>query len=179
MGNGLVTRWSCRVLVIALCFGLVVPASVAGTRWVPDRDDTKGFLDIKAVAHGHGSGTRLRHTLTTFARWRSKDLWCGVITFEFPELDRELIVFHRKRLRAVMINEKTRASIGAPRVSRPTRRRVAVVFPRKWLRRGLDHYEWHARTERRSSSCPDRGGDDDQTFRDRTPRKGRRILHRL
>ena len=178
VGGSDVTRWLVRLLTVAVCLGLPAPAS-AGTRWVTDRDDTAGFLDVKAVAHGHAGGKRLKHTLTTFARWRSRQLRCGAIAFDFPELNRELIVSHRKRLRAILINSRTRGGIGAPEVSRPTRRRVAVVFPRKWLGRGLDEYEWFARTTRRGSSCPPSGRDDDRVTRDRVPRKGRRILHRL
>lgn len=172
-------RWSTKVLVAGLALALLAVPSAADTKWVTDRDDTKGFLDVKAVAHGHARGGRIKHTVTTFARWRSKDLWCGVVTMEFPGLDRELIVFYRKKLRAIVVDERTGEGIGNPRVTRPTRRRVAVVFPRRWLRPGLDEYRWFVRTVRRGGDCPGHGGDKSVVVRDRAPRKGRSILHRL
>ena len=173
--------WATRTSIVAsLSLALLLsPASGAGSRWFNDRDDTKGFLDVKAVAHGHGERNRLKHTMTTFARWRSRDLWCGSVAFVFPGLDREIVVFYRRgRLGAVMIHSETRESIGSPNVYRPTRRRVAVDFPRKWLRRGLRSYEWFGRSVRRRESCPDRGGDPSKVYRDRAPRRGR-IVHRV
>lgn len=174
-----IARWSSRALVLGLALTLLAVPSAADNKWVSDRDDTKGFLDVKAVAHGHGRGDRLKHTVTTFAMWRSKDLWCGVVTMEFPDLDRELIVFYRKKLRAIVVNERTGEGIGNPRVTRPTRRRVAVVFPRRWLRPGLDEYRWFVRTVRRGADCPSHTGDQDIVVRDRAPRRGRSIVHRL
>lgn len=174
-----VTRWSSGVLAVGLALTLLTVPSGADTTWVTDRDDTKGFLDVKAIAHGHGRGGRLKHTVTTFAKWRSKDLWCGAVAMEFPGLDRELIVFYRKKLRAIVVNERTGEGIGNPRVTRPTRRRVAVAFPRRWLRPGLDEYRWFVRTVRRGSDCPARDGDKSVVVRDRAPRRGRSILHRL
>ncbi len=179
MGEKNVKRWTptaAGALSLVLLFS---SASSASPRWVNDRNDTRGFLDIRAVAHGHGEGKRLKHTMTTFARWRSRDLWCGTGAFVFPKLDREIIVFYRRgKLRAVMIDSDTRESIGSPVVSRPTRRRVAVDFPRKWLRRGLNSYAWFGRTVRRGQKCPHRGGDPSNVYRDRVPRTGR-IVHRL
>lgn len=99
---------------------------------------------------------------------------CGAIRFRFHGLNRDLIVAYRKGLLAIMLNSRTRESIGAPEVYRPTKRRVAVVFPRRWLRRGIDRYEWSARTIRHR--CPDRG--EPKVFRDRVPDEGR-IVHRL
>lgn len=165
-------------IAIAATTFLLAPASGAGSRWIDDRNDTSGFLDARAVAHGHGDGKRLKHTLTTFARWRSRDLWCGAIRFRFHGLNRDLIVAYRDGLLAIMLNSRTRETVGAPEVFRPTKRRVAVVFPRRWLRRGIDSYEWSARTIRRRETCPKRGGDVSNVFRDRVPAK-RWIVHRL
>lgn len=165
-------------LVGCVCVALLAPSSSAGRRWIADANDTKGFLDVKATSHGHARGNRLKHTLTTYARWRSRDLWCGSIRFRFHELNRDLVVAYRKRLLAIMLNSRTREGIGAPEVSRPTKRRVAVVFPRRWLRKGIDSYEWSVTTVRRRETCPRRGGDPSSVFRDRAPGRGR-IAHRL
>lgn len=165
-------------VVVAVVLTLVPSPSGAGPKWVTDADDAKGFLDIRAVSHGHAEGARLKHTLTTYRRWRSRDLWCGAVRFRFHGLRRDLIVAYRKGLLAVMLNSRTREGIGAPKVFRPTKRRVAVTFPRRWLGRGIESYEWSARTVRHGEKCPERGGDVSKWIRDRAPAK-RRILHQL
>ena len=143
------------VLMALLLFGS--PAG-ADTRARSDGDRTSGPLDIKTVSHGHRV-TRLTHTLRTYEGWRNRALrddssWIALIfdrRRDSLDDDRYLRIDYstERGLYARMTTFGTHGPgsfIGRVDVRRPTPRSVKVRFPKRFLGRSVDRYEWRAIT---------------------------------
>ncbi len=166
-------------MAAATALALVASPVAADVRRVDDADDAKGFLDIKRVAHRHGTGERLRHRITTFESWSDEDIQCAAMGVSFPKRHRYIRVFFDETLQAEMIDTAPVPTkvVGRVRVVRPNGRSIVVVFPKRLLGQSVSQYRWSALTETYGGACPPFEGDPPQ-FRDLAPNSGT-ILHSL
>jgi hypothetical protein len=150
-----------RVLIVAsLTTILVAFSTVAGADRGSrgDGDATSGPLDIKLTWHGHKSGGRVVHGITTYSRWRSSLLqnknWIAFSLDSasgYPDGNRWLWITYsrRSRLRAGLYQpgmHPTDRFIERVKVWRPNGRTVKVALRASLLfdDRPMDHYDWNA-----------------------------------
>ena len=130
---------------------LALAAAMAGADQVGRRDkkEFSTLFNISFVSHGHGhprhkEAAWLQHKVRMYKPWRSKRLRrYGDVGFIFPSRDRRIEILYKRGLRARMTKNSGQI-LGRPKVWRPDRRTVAVSFPRDWLGRHLQHYNWRA-----------------------------------
>lgn len=166
------------MVVLAAALACAGTASASFTTF-PDRNDTRGPLDIKQATQGRGPGGRLVHTITTFGRWTNALL--GPTTPNFFLLDmsidkdrkpeRTVFIYSvNRRMVAVVLDSKGKP-VAAAKASRPDTKTLKVSFPRA----GIDDkpgYRWIA-----ASFFEGRGGCGGGCV-DKAPNRGR-ILHDL
>lgn len=141
-----------------------------------DSDDASGRLDIKKISHEHSSSGRVLHRLTTFERWRARQLRCrGNLHFVFPDQHRDVrVTFRNGTLIATILNTNNGAVVGSGKVFRPSRRSVEISLRRKFFG-SVDSYRWSVHSEW-LSACPNDGGDPISHL-DRAPNKGSIASH--
>ena len=146
------------VLAAAIAlFGTWSPAT-ANVSSLGDPDDVHGPLDVRRIAHGHGSDGVLWHKLVMWKRWGANDLrGTDEIRFFFST-DREhrydevhASVVREDGKLAASIYEYVESSDGAGvgpahriRLTRPNRRSVKIFFDDKWVTNRRDRYAWSA-----------------------------------
>ncbi len=142
-----------------------------------DPNDASGRLDIKKIWHEHSSSGRVLHRLTTFERWRARQLRCrGNLHFVFPDQHRDVrVTFRNGTLIATILNTKDGAVVGSAKVFRASRRSVGISLRRKFFG-DVDSYRWSVHSEW-LTGCPNDGGDP-VSYLDRAPNKGS-IVSRL
>ena len=141
-----------RTPVIALLVGAALLSSPAraDVAVIEDGEEWNGPFNIAAAGHGHGrvrrDGTsRLQHRITTYRRWRPRDLATkGSLEIDFPSVDRRLVIDYDHGLKAKLFDTRRDRLVGRPKVWRPDRRTAVVSLPRRWLGRGVERYRWYA-----------------------------------
>jgi len=156
------------VLVIAigiLLAHVLIVASLATVKGMPDADDTSGRLDVRTIRHAHhrseDSERFFVHDVRTYAKWSSRLLNRDAteVTVWFDngggsDADRVVYIdFRGGRLQAEMARYRSSGDaaevtmMGEVRVSRPDRRTVRVFVPRRWVKqRHLLRYGWWVTT---------------------------------
>ena len=167
-----------RAVAISLTL-LMLSSSIALADVVSRRDGEatdNGPLDIKWVSHGHRE-RRLIHTLRTYEPWRNRALrhsssWIALFDRRSGSFgdERYLRVDYSqdKGLYARMTTFGTHGPgefIGRVQVWRPNDHSVRVRFPKRFLGRHVERYEWRAITSfedgdtcRSSPDSADQGG---------------------
>lgn len=140
-------------VTVALLVALLVPVHAnATTQTVRDRDDVPGSLDIQQVKISH-KGKSIRHTITTFGRWRTALIGPStphVLYFAFDlsgtaRFERFVaLVQQNGRVRGFYINPRGRVLDTFP-ASRPNQRSISVLVPRRVLD-DAGGYRWGAFT---------------------------------
>lgn len=165
------------VVLSAVVAILLIPlASQAEEIAVRDADDTASFIDIRSTTAAHGHDGRLKHSITTIDRWRSRKLGtCASLGLIFPEQDKDVSVFWGKgELRARLVDRRTSNPkvLGHPRVWRRDARTVTVSISRAKLGvGGADSYKWRAVSGAPEDRCPPEGTTDFGISADRAPDK--------
>jgi hypothetical protein len=161
------------IAAAALCALVAAEAAQAGTDTVRDRNDRPGPLDIRSASQGH-SGTKVTHTIRTFANWRIGLLGPSTPNFFSLEistdadraLERVVVMFSSSGHMVAGVFTRSGSFLGRAGSSRPNGHTVKVT-----IRRGLlgspAGYHWRALSFFRSPS-PCGGG-----CLDRAPR----LLH--
>jgi hypothetical protein len=147
----------------------------ADTTTIHDANDDPGFLDLRTATATHGAAGRLKHSITTYERWRARALECAKFEIVFPDTDRRLsIVRKSKRLVARMTEgDKT---VGHGHVWREAgRKSITVSFDEELLGITGDSYRWHVTALSPPDHCP--SGSDYAVFEDRTPEKHNAVHH--
>jgi hypothetical protein len=138
------------VVALAAALACAGTASASFTPF-PDRNDTRGPLDIKQATQDHGPRGRLVHTITTFGRWSNALL--GPTTPNFflldisidkdPKPERTVFIYSvNRRMVAVVLDSKGKA-VAAAKASRPDGKTVKVSFPRAGIN-DKPGYRWIA-----------------------------------
>ena len=154
----------------ALALAASAELAAAGTTTVADGNDRPGPLDIRSVSQGH-AGTKVRHTISTFANWPKSLLGPTTPNFlllEFstdsdPTPERALIIFSSGgRMIAGVFTQRGRF-VGSAGASRPNKHTVAVTVRRSLLGSPAG-YRWQAFAFFRgpggcSGGCTDRAPD--------------------
>lgn len=129
-----------------------------------DANDTPGYLDIDQLTAGHSKGERLKHSITTFDKWSSRQLGdCAELKVQLPDAKRVITIFRRSgELRARMDNPWVSPSqtVAHPKVWRRDAKTVVVSFRRSKLGDVEESYMWRATTVGPTSQrCPKGDGD--------------------
>lgn len=140
-------------VTVALLVALLVPALANATsQTVRDGNDVPGPLDIQQVKISH-IGKSIRHTITTFGRWKTALI--GPSTPHFLEFGFDLsgtakferfvaLVERNGRVRGIYFTPRGRVLDIFP-ASRPNKRSVSVLVPRRLLD-DAGGYRWGAFT---------------------------------
>jgi hypothetical protein len=137
--DGKVSRTTRIVLCTALAAVAFPTSAQAHSETVLDRNDRPGPLDIRSASVGH-TGNKIRHTITTFARWRTSVISdrhsplnyvaVGLDLSGDSRFERFVFFLERNgRLRAFFINRRGRILRRLP-ASRPNGRSVSTLLPR-------------------------------------------------
>jgi hypothetical protein len=172
------------MLSLAVTISLLVGPTLAAadTTVVDDPNDSFGFIDIKSASASHGQGERLKHSIETYRRWRSRKLGdCASLAFVFPDTERYLqILFKSGQLRARMWRRTDKGNqrlVGHPEVWRDGRRRVIVSFRPSRLGNVTDEYRWRAVAGSPHRRCPPPGTTDYGISFDRAPEPHNAVHH--
>jgi hypothetical protein len=144
-------------VVTMLALSLVPPAA-ADSISRRDPKDTQGRLDIRRISHGHRGDDAFVHTISTYRRFPSKLLRPsgragGVFLLwlaDDPSFDGTLRIvlvrWRNGRLRAPIFDFWTDRRVGTARVTRPNRRTIRIVIPKRALGTLGEHpgYYWAA-----------------------------------
>jgi hypothetical protein len=135
--DGKVSRTTRIVLCTALAAVAFPTSAQAHSETVLDRNDRPGPLDIRSASVGH-TGNKIRHTITTFARWRTSVISdrhsplnyvaVGLDLSGDSRFERFVFFLERNgRLRAFFINRRGRILRRLP-ASRPNGRSVSTLL---------------------------------------------------
>jgi hypothetical protein len=147
---GLMAKKSFAV-TFGLVVGLVVPTIANATRQrVRDGNDVPGRLDIQQVKVSH-KGDSIRHTITTFGRWRTSVIGANTPHFLAFGLDLSGTARFERFVFLVGRNGRPRAFYTTARgsvldrfpASRPNKRSISVLVPRRVLD-DAGGYRWAA-----------------------------------
>lgn len=142
-------------MVAALAIAAHAFPATADTKRVQEdvaHDASTAKLDIKWVQHGH-SGRKLAHVISTYDTWRNADLGDnGKFQINIspgpdnPSVTRIVVIYlDQGKMEAKFFDLSHGSEVkGYPPVTRPTARSVKVVFPKRWVRKGLKAYKWEA-----------------------------------
>lgn len=127
---------------------LLPPIANADQRVISDANDVGGYLDIKTASAGHTRDGLIKHTVTMFGSWESRELntECGSdffnFNFNFRDINRKVTVEWQGKLVAKVYAFENTRYIGTARVWRPGDRTVVAAFKRWKLGRGVESYRW-------------------------------------
>jgi hypothetical protein len=146
------------IAMAALCTLATTETALAGTDTVRDRNDRPGPLDIRSASQGH-SGTKVTHTIRTFANWPIRILGPSTPNFFSLEintdrdraLERVVVIFSTPGRMIAGVFTRSGSFLGRAGASRPNAHTVKVT-----IRRGLlgspPGYRWRALSFFRSPS---------------------------
>jgi hypothetical protein len=154
-------RWfrAFALTAVALLALVGAEAARAGTTTVPDGNDSRGRLDIKSVSQGH-SGTKVTHTIKTFARWpkslldeqHSNSFLMLINTDRDRVIERFVfIITTRGRLAAGVLTSNGNF-LGRADVSRPDQRSVRVKISKSRLG-NPPSYRWQGFSSFQGGGC--------------------------
>jgi hypothetical protein len=170
-----------RLLLTAAALSMLVGAETAqaGGGTVRDGNDRPGPLDIRSASQGH-AGTRVTHTIRTFANWPIALLGPNTPNFVLlqistkpgPAPERIVLLFSSSGRMVAGVFSRNGNFLGRAKASRPNRHAVRVVITRARLGNPVG-YRWQAQTFFRAAG-PCSGG-----CLDRAPNGSNQRLHDL
>jgi hypothetical protein len=146
------------IAVAALATLVAAETPQAGTDTVRDRNDRPGPLDIRSASQGH-SGTKVTHTIRTFANWRIGLLGPSTPNFFSLEintdsdraLERVVVIFSSSGHMVAGVFTRSGSFLGRTGASRPNAHTVKVTIRRALLGNPAG-YRWRALSFFRSPS---------------------------
>ena len=150
------------IAVAALCMLAVAETAQAGTDTVRDRNDRPGPLDIRSASQGH-SGTKVTHTIRTFANWPIGLLGPSTPNFFSLEIstdsdravERVVVIFSTPGRMIAGVFTRSGSFLARTGASRPNAHTVKVTIRRALLGNPAG-YRWRALSFFRSPSpCGD------------------------
>jgi hypothetical protein len=183
-----------QYLIIAVGVAVLTLAgtSSADTTRLSDPNDTRGKLDVKYAVQGHRLISKvrmIRHRLTMRGRWNRRALkprnnFINLFfdTDDDKGFERRLnIDFRGTILRAKMQTWRSLKKVGIAKLWRPNRKSITVAFPKGWLGKDVDDYQWTAHTLYSIAGQGPCGFQTDvyKTCSDTLPNKNRRFTHNL